>query len=411
MLKFKIPNLFELHARDIPDDLSRVRHLGKPHENDKLASAEYRAGKTVLESLPPIVIYALTTYCFTKNICLICDRNTRDPRADTSATDSAIRAVTPLLKTATHVFLHSGGEAMYSKYFDHVISIIEPPTRATFATNGMAMTQKRTDLMLERDIMCEIMVSLDAATPEMLRVMRPACSFETISKNVAYYTQRTRTLGREEHSSLVLGMTVCEANLRDVPRLPELAVRLGAGFVEYNHLNVGLNHTVRTVDGWDWAYTEQAKFKDPALHDKLIQEAYRNAKALGIKMMFMGQPFIGPEKDAIDSAVKGEICDYSDTIFQHAVNDPWISPHHKPVAPGLPTCFAPWRQIVIQPTGLVRGCFFHDETKYSLGNIVDTDFMKMWNSEEMIREREGFLSRGASPTCFASHPCLYRGRQ
>jgi MoaA/NifB/PqqE/SkfB family radical SAM enzyme len=411
-LKLRLSRALPRFEKNIAHELSQVRHLGNPVENEKLASSEYQAGKAILESLPSIVTYALTTYCFTgKDICLICDRNSRDPNADSHSTKQAIRAVTPLLKTATHVFLHCGGEAMYSPHFDEVISLIDPPTRALFATNGMALTRKRTDLMLERDIMGEIMISLDAATPEMLRIMRPACSLETIAANTAYYTERTRALNRETVSSVVLGMTVCEANLLDVPRFVDLAERLGARFVEYNHLNAGLNHVLKTVDGADWVYTEQAKFKDPVLHDNLILEAYKRAKSRGIKMMFIGTPFLGPEKDEIDSSIKSEISRHGDPATQPNTVDPWVSRHHRVFSQGVPSCVKPWREIVIQPTGVVRACYFHDEGTLNMGDIVKTDFMEIWNSREMVEHRKQFLSRGVSDLCLASYPCMYRGRQ
>ena len=412
MLELESPGLSGDRLRDASRNLSHVEHLGNPAENEKLASAEYRAGKTVLRSLPPVVTYALTTDCYKgKDICLICDRNTRPASADSSATDEAIRAVTPLLKTATHVFLHCGGEAMFSPYFDEVIGMIDPPTRAVFATNGMALTAKRADLMLERDVMGKIMISMDAATPEMLRIMRPACDFETISKNTAYYTKKIRDLHREPMSSVVLGMTVCEANLRDVPALVDLAEKTGARFVEYNHLNAGLNHTVKTVDGWDWDYTQQAAFTDPVLHDTLLLKAYARAKAKDIKMTFVGQPFIGPEKDAIDRTIRNGISHHASAAANPNAVDPWVSRHHPVYSSGIPSCVKPWREVVIQPTGVVRACYFHDEVALSVGNIVKSDFMAIWNSPKMIEHREQFLSQGVSNMCLASHPCMFRGRK
>ena len=299
---------------------------------------------------------------------------------------------------------------MFSRHFDNVISMIQPPTRVSFATNAMLLTKRRADLMLEKDIMGRLIVSLDAATPEMYRIMRPSCDFETVIKNIAYYTAKVRALNKEDVSRVMLNMTICKANLQDIPKLVDLAVRLGAYRVEYNHLNSGLTHMTKTVDGWDWVYTEQAKFKDPALHNKLIVEAYERAKSHGIKIMFVGTPFIGPEADTIDRSIINELCDYTDTILQKIWSGPWVCSRHKTLSPGVPTCLKPWREVVIQPKGEVRRCYFHDQARYTLGNIVETDFMEMWNSDEMIRERKQFLSNAVSKTCMASSPCIHRGR-
>lgn len=395
---------------DVPRKCTDAPHVGDPEANEALACSEYRAGKTVLRSLPPVLNFALTTHCYTgKDICLICDRNTRPAEADSSATEESIRAVTPMLRTAMRVLLHCGGEAMFSPHFDRVISMIRPPTRVAFATNGMALTERRADLMLEKDIMGGFVVSLDAATPETLRVMRPACDFDTICRNVAYYVKRARGLGREQ-SKIILNMTICESNLDDVPLLVDLAARLGAARVEYNHLNDGLSHTVQTVDGWDWSYAEQAQFADRSRHDQMMLEAYRRAKKEDVLISFIGKPFIGSERNSIDPAIVAELCGISNTAAKTSDGDLWKSPVHTPLRADLPMCAKPWREVMIQPTGLVRGCFFHDLGRHSIGNIIDTDFMQIWNSPMMVRSREEFLTGGVSKVCSASQLCVYRGR-
>ena len=58
------------------------RHPGAPLENARLARDEYQAGAVVLESLPPIVTLALTTFCNNRIPCVICDRNVRPACAD-----------------------------------------------------------------------------------------------------------------------------------------------------------------------------------------------------------------------------------------------------------------------------------------------------------------------------------------
>ncbi len=396
--------------KNVPRRYREVRHLGDPAANEALACAEYQTGKTVLSSLPSVVTYALTTYCYTgADICVICDRVTRPASADSSATEEAIAAVTPLLQTAMTVLLHCGGEAMFSPHFDRVIALIKPPTRVMFATNAMALTPRRAQHMLERDIMTRIIISLDAATPELFRIMRPACDLETISRNVTHYVKCARQLKRDA-AAIILNMTVCQTNLADVPKLVDLAVELGANGVEYNHLNATQSHTVKTADGWDWVYAEQAQFKDPALHDKLVLEAYKRAKAAGIRMSFVGKPFIGPEKDSIDPAVAAELSALAAQTLPGAV---WRSPVHQPIAGGqdLPMCAKPWREVMIQPTGVVRACYFHDEVKHNIGNLVGTDFMNIWNSDEVIRRREQFLANGVSNVCQVSHPCMFRGRE
>jgi MoaA/NifB/PqqE/SkfB family radical SAM enzyme len=391
--------------------IQMVRHLGAPQENAQLARAEYQEGKVFLETFPPIVTFALTTFCNNRTPCLICDRNVRPASADSETSSEVIRACEPLLKTALYVFLHCGGEPMFTRHFDDIIATIDPPTRVSFATNAMLLTRRRADRMLAKDVMGTFVVSLDAATPETYRVMRPSSRFNTVVKNISYYTSKSSALSRT--SGVMLNMTICEANLADVPKLVDLAAQVGAVGVDYNHLNGGLSHVLKTVDGVEWKYAAQATFSDPALHDELVLAAYHRAKARGIHMMFVGRPFIGPYASQADPIILAELCsmDPTGTVLGDPMLDGWASPHHYSVGARVPSCLKPWRETVIQPNGDIRVCYFHDQSRWTVANLMTSSFMSIWNSDVMIGERTAFLSSAFSDRCRASAPCLHRGRQ
>jgi MoaA/NifB/PqqE/SkfB family radical SAM enzyme len=392
---------------DAPAPSYSVKFLGKPLENARLAQKEYAEGRTILESLPPIVTLALTTFCNNRSPCLICDRHTRPVEVDGEVTDEIIAAVEPLLKTAMYVLLHCGGESMFSKYFDRIIAMVEPPTRVSFATNAMLMIPERIDLMLQRDIMAGIVVSLDAATPEMYRIMRPSGKFERVIENIKYYTRRAKELGRDK-VKIDLNMTLCEANIEDAPKLVDLALEVGAAAVSLNHLNAGNFHKVTTVDGWEWDYVEQSRFKDPSRHDQLIIEAYHKAKANDIRIMFVGKPFIS--SDTIDSEIEKDLL--GTVAFQETAEDVWKSPFHRMLAPDVPPCFKPWKETFIQTDGDIRVCCYHEQGEWAVSNVLHTkDFMSFWNSVTMVAEREAFLQSCFSRRCIASAPCLHRSRK
>lgn len=383
-----------------------AKFIGKPYENAVLAKQEYADGKVVLQSLPPIVTLALTTFCNNKLPCLICDRHTRHG-SDCEVTEEIITALEPVLKTALYVLLHCGGEAMFSKYFNTMLEIIQPPTRVSFATNADLMSPQRADLMLERDIMAGIVVSLDAATPEIYRVMRPSGHFDNILKNIKYYTRKAKELGRDK-STVTLNMTVCETNVEDVPKLVDLAIEVGATGVDFNHLNAGNFHKVATVDGTEWDYTEQSQFKNPERHDELLIEAYHKAKANNVHIMFVGKPFLCDTN--IGSVIEQELL--GTVAFQETEEDIWKSSFHKMLAHDVPSCFKPWKETVIQPDGDVRVCYFHEQGEWAISNVLHTkDFMQIWNSTTMVTERELFLKSCFSQRCLSSAPCLHRKRK
>jgi len=408
-VKAKFKRMLSIFGR-IPRNISKVRYLGLPVENERLARAEYYAGKTVMESLPPIVTFGLTTYCSNVTPCVICDRNVRPKEWNAEVNEKDIAAAKPLLQTAQYVLLHTGGEPMFSRYFDEVVRIIEPPTRISMATNGMLLTKKRANLMLERDVMGRIVISLDAATPGTYRIMRPSSDFDTVISNLTYYINRASSLNRKE-ASVSLCMTICNENLMDVPKLVELAGKLGIGYLNFNHLNEGLDFTLKLSDGRMWNYIEQQEFKDAVLHDEIIFETYKQAKSKGIQLLFVGKPFIGSDADKYDKKIVDEICGI--VAFQENKEDVWSSPKHRLINPDVLPCFKPWHEVNIMPGGVVRICCFHDTSKpgVQIGNIFESDFMAIWNSETMVEERKQFLAHGFSQRCRASAPCLHRQRQ
>ncbi len=389
-------------------DYSSIAHLGSPVKNAELNRKEYEEGRTVLKSLPSVVTLALTTYCNNQTPCMICDRNTRPSFGDCEIDQKMIETTIPLLKTAMYVLLHCGGEAMLSKHYDQVIESIAPPTRVTFATNAMLMTHRRADLMLKKDVMAGIVVSLDAATPEIYRIMRPGSKFETVIDNVAYYISKAKELGRV-HSNVTLNMTLCEANIYDAPKLVDLAQKIGAWGVDFNHLNSGLNHKAITADGWEWDYVEQANFKDKSQHDRLILETYQKAKERGIHISLVGKPFIGPDASKFQEIVAKMT---SQVAFQEGAGAVhWYSPCHKRISSQIPPCFKPWQEIVIQPDGSVRLCYFHDLQLWTLGHLGRSDFLSIWNSDQMVSSRKQFLNHAVARACCESQPCMHRGRE
>ncbi len=389
---------------DIQTSQERIEfpYIGSPLENEKLARAEYGEGKTVLTSLPPVVTLALTTRCNNNVPCVICDRNTRPEISDSDINQQCIDAALPFVKTARFLLLHCGGEAMFSSYFDKVIKQVTPPTRVSFATNAMLMTKKRVDLMLEKDILAGITVSLDAATPEIYKIMRPSCDFDTVTRNVAYYTKRSADLGRKK-STITLNMTLCDTNIIDAPKLVLLAERLGAKAISFNPMNPGLTHAVTTSDGREWSYERESVFSDPEKHDILLHEAWQMAQEKGLLMSSHGMPFIGANAEQYKNIERAM------TIVPFSENGEgqWNSSAHTPFGPCPFPCVKPWQEISIQPDGNVRACYYHDEGTWSIGNLLQTDAFGIWNSERIVSDRKLFLTTGVAPQCRLTAACQH----
>jgi radical SAM protein with 4Fe4S-binding SPASM domain len=360
---------------------------------------QYMRGETVLETLPSIITIPLTTYCNYRTPCLICDRNVRAKASDCEISLDVINAARPLIKTAKRIYLHGGGEPMFSKYFKDVVNVVEEPFAISFATNAMLLTKRMSDLFLEKRTIDNLMVSLDAATPDLFRIMRPSGDFETVIRNISYLTGKRDSLGLV-HPTITLMMIVCQENLAEVPAFVDLASRIGALQVIYGHLNNGLDFTLTTADQREWNYKEQQNFSDPVYHDAMVIEAYEKAKVKRIAMFFVGPPFIGPKAGDVDRRILDDLYPPKNIAV--------MSPFHKPLGNGRPPCTKPWDEVVIQPDGDVRLCCYIDINRWKLGNVLESDFMEIWNSRAMIDERTQAYSKSFAKMCLASQPCYFR---
>ena len=190
-------------------------------------------------------------------------------------------------------------------------------------------------------------------------------------------------------------MTVCRTNLDDVPKLVDLAVELGARSVSYQRLNAGLDYTARTVDGGYWNYVGESQL-DPARSDAAVREAFRKAKAAGIAASFIGKPFISQESPEAGPA----------GAERAASAEP--PPGARENAASVQACMKPWRELSVMPDGEARICCYHDYPRCSIGNVLDGDFMEIWNSPRIVararivsraRLLEGVLREGACRLC------------
>lgn len=120
-------------------------------------------------------------------------------------------------------------------------------------------------------------------------------------------------------------------------------------------------------------------------------------------MTFVGAPFVGRAAENVDRRILDDL--YPPT------NVAATSPYHKPLGSGRPPCTKPWDEVVIQPDGEVRLCCYMDVNRWRLGNVLETDFMDIWNSRVMLEERQRAFERSFARMCVASQPCYFRSNQ
>lgn len=77
-------------------------------------------------------------------------------------------------------------------------------------------------------------------------------------------------------------------------------------------------------------------------------------------------------------------------------------PQKNPLQEGLP-CYEGWSHTVIGPDGAVAPCCFCE--KVDLGNVVDQDFVQIWNGDRYadFRERSMEMAKGGPSICWECH--------
>ncbi len=366
--------------------------LSLPEANSHKLREEFQAGVTRVVSYPEEMTLALTTRCNITPPCGICERNRRTPEEEYDVSPSVIANLVPVFRHLDTLYLHCSGEPTYSKYFDDVLALVDPPTKIRFNTHGITLDEALARRLIEgRRVDC-INVSLDAARPETHHKLRGP-GFTKIVENISAFQQLKKKLG-SDRPLLLMNMCITREALEELPEFIELATRLGVDGVDLFHMNPGATFNwvaERQLPGesYRFDYVDQLKV-DPVRHDELLAETYRKAKLLGIPLNFVGQGFLSrqlsPEQEAVAKYM----------------NERERLPEK---------CMVPWSRCVVAEDGQVRMCYFHDERTEYIGDLSKEPFEVVWNSPKAIGVRQQMLDRVFAEPCLTSPTvCIFRGR-
>ena len=145
-------------------DAERARHVSRQWKNALLNRREMLAGKTWLESTPPVLGVDLAAACNVKPPCVFChwdDAKAAEGRFADGHFDA--RALGPFFDRAASVISCGVGEPFLKKDLDEVLDEIGRKGKLLeIATNGQLLTEANIRSLVGRDI--RVYFSLDAAT-------------------------------------------------------------------------------------------------------------------------------------------------------------------------------------------------------------------------------------------------------
>jgi radical SAM protein with 4Fe4S-binding SPASM domain len=343
------------------------------------------------------LVVQITTKCCINPPCLICDRNVRPAGAEVDLNPELIPKLAELFKYGDRILLYSGGEPLLSPNFFDIADMFIPPAKIRINTNALLLNDTNIKRIVDNGCFEIVNVSLDAATPETYHRMRHHDFNKTVGNVKSLIRYRENCGAKWPH--VFLNMTICKSNLEEVGLLPLTAADIGAVAVDYSRLNEGLDFMIETETG-PFSYKQEMIY-DRKLYDKQLLLAADRCRELNLKTIFYGKPFYDSSIERPDILEDRRFPGTVDTLLSG------VDPYSQIDAPirSAGNCTFPWSQAVIAFNGDVTSCCFHDTTTSKLGNLLEEDFMSIWNSVTAQNIRRQIHLRRKSDAC-AMH-CRY----
>ena len=311
--------------------------------------------------LPRELYLESTNRC--NELCDQCPRThlKREPDRDLSLAD--VRLITDQLPALDRVVLHGLGEPLLNQELPAIVAHLrERGAHVLFNSNATALSERTGRALIEAGLN-ELRVSLDGATPETYARVRGVNTrtLPKIVRNVAAFTALQRELGAE-HPRLSFWFTAMRENLRELPRLVDIALETGVREIYVQRL---------IYFGEGLAREEQALFRQAQETDlALIEETARRCTAHGIAFRATG----GATPEA-----------YLASSRDDAGRRPWSG------------CRRPRTLAYVAATGNVYSCCFAPfhpgpASTRVLGNIFEQSFDAIWNGARYRAFRAAFDS-------------------
>ena len=326
------------------------------------------AANAELVPLPQELYLETTNRC--NELCDQCPRThlKREPDRDLSLGEAI--AIIDQLPALKRVVLHGLGEPLLNPALPAIVAHLRKRgAHVLFNSNAIALSERVGRALIEADL-SELRVSLDGATPQTYARVR-GVNEKTLPKIIRNLAQFTR-LQKEMHATqprLSLWFTAMRENLRELPRLVDIALETGVGEVYVQRL---------IYFGSGLAREDQALFRRAQQEElEIIRQTERCCREHGLTFRATG------------SATPLE---YLNKTADEQTRRPW-SP-----------CQRPRKLAYITATGNVFSCCFAPfhpgpASTRVLGNVFEQPFAEIWNGPRYQAFRAAFESDAPWDQC------------
>ncbi len=240
-------------------------------------------------------------------------------------------------------------------------------------TNGLLIGRTVSAEELVRSGLGQVHFSLDAATAETYEQVRASPHFDRVLENIRAVIEARRRLG-SPRPFVGINFTMMNENFREAPDYVRLGAELGVDYIARPAL-------ILTYWGYEDGAREirRGELAEVLVRARQVAEELRAPLALGDYMLDPHAYFASYERHRAD-------------FFRQ--------------------CFFFWNHIQIDPFGNLKLCCLHPAASiHSWGNLLETPFREVWNSEGLRAARRA-VREGRVPlppcaeTCVRPDPTL-----
>ena len=251
------------------------------------------------------------------------------------------------------------GEPMLHPDFDKIINTIDerwPQLSVEFATNGTALTEHKSQLILNSKTVTDLRFSLHAVNPDTMEAVMLRANAERLMRNVRRFMAMKKESSRDKEILITFSFVAMQQNISELVEFVHMAAELGADRVLV----------------WDVQISQASNF-DYSLHDKreMASDVFAEAKAAAEKQqisLVFSRDYTQQETLTPDSAA-----------FR---------------------CQLPWTHVYVSPNGEVSPCCYYHHV---IGDLSTTTFDNIWNNSA-YRELRTRMHHGDYPLPCRSCP-------
>jgi MoaA/NifB/PqqE/SkfB family radical SAM enzyme len=322
-------------------------------ESIVLNNREFQERKKILDSTPQYVTIGAHYGCNAR--CLFCLGGDYPPFSLDVYRNFFEPKLGNVLSRARFVGFCGWGEVLLmpgiGEFLDHINRTL-PGVGKVFTTNGIALTEKISDKLLEGTYFdrsdvdpYSILVSLHASNPQLHAYLTGTKAFERITRQIRYLTEQRKTRDARAHVRLIFIMTVI--NIGDLPSFVALAEQLGADEISCNYLSV-----------FEPEQLKYSCFFQREKTNEMLARAEEMTRAMNVKISL----------------------------------PPLFGKHEK----GKDMCQDPWNFFYVETQGSVNPCCFAGD---HIGYLNKDSFETIWNGEGYSSLRTGLVTGNIHQWC------------